>query len=77
MKNKKQMGVQILSAMYCKYKAEIEYHRANIDIYLNTPAGIGEHPDVLAAIDVELDRMAIARGKLDTLVTEWNLEEDI
>jgi len=77
MKNKKQMGVQILSAMYCKYKAEVEYHRANIDIYLNTPAGIGEHPDVLAAIDVELDRMAIARGKLDTLVTEWNLEEDI
>ena len=77
MKSKKEVGVQILTAMYAKYQAEVEYHRANIDIYLNTPAGIGEHSDVLAAIDVELDRMAIARGKLDTLVAEWNLEEEV
>ena len=77
MKSKKELGTQILQALYCKYLGEMEVHRANIDIYLNTPAGIGEHSDVLAAIDVELDRMAIARGKLDTLVTEWNLEEDI
>ena len=76
MKNKKQMGVQILSAMYCKYKAEIEYHRANIDIYLNTPAGIGEHSDILGAIDSELDKMSIIRGKVDTLRSEWDFDED-
>ena len=76
MKNKKQMGVQILSAMYCKYKAEIEYHRANIDIYLNTPAGIGEHPDILGAIDMEVEKMAGVRDKIETLRSEWDFDED-
>ena len=46
MKSKKDLASQILQALYCRYLGEMEIHRANIDIYLNTPAGIGEHPDV-------------------------------
>ena len=76
MKSKKEVGVQILTAMYAKYQAEVEYHRANIDIYLNTPAGIGEHSDILGAIDNELDKMSIIRGKVDTLQNEWDFNED-
>tara|TARA_R100000231_G_C5277808_1_gene150686 strand:- start:172 stop:405 length:234 start_codon:yes stop_codon:yes gene_type:complete len=76
MKSKKQLGNQILQALYCKYLGEMEVHRANIDIYLNTPAGIGEHPDILGAIDSELDKMSIIRGKVDTLQNEWDFDED-
>ena len=76
MKSKKQLGTQILQALYCKYLGEIEVHRANIDIYLNTPAGIGEHSDILGAIDNELDKMSIIRGKVDTLRSEWDFDED-
>tara|TARA_B100000900_G_scaffold334235_1_gene295510 strand:+ start:868 stop:1101 length:234 start_codon:yes stop_codon:yes gene_type:complete len=76
MKSKKELGNQILQALYCKYLGEIEVHRANIDIYLNTPAGIGEHPDILGAIDSELDKMSIIRGKVDTLQNEWDFDED-
>ena len=76
MKSKKQLGNQILQALYCKYLGEMEVHRANIDIYLNTPTGIGEHPDILGAIDSELDKMSIIRGKVDTLQNEWDFDED-
>ena len=76
MKSKKELGNQILQALYCKYLGEMEVHRANIDIYLNTPAGIGEHPDILGAIDSELDKMSIIRGKVDTLQNEWDFDED-
>ena len=76
MKSKKELGAQILQALYCKYLGEMEVHRANIDIYLNTPAGIGEHSDILGAIDNELDKMSIIRGKVDTLRSEWDFDED-
>ena len=76
MKSKKDLGAQILQALYCKYLGEMEVHRANIDIYLNTPAGIGEHSDILGAIDNELDKMSIIRGKVDTLRNEWDFDED-
>ena len=76
MKSKKELGAQILQALYCKYLGEMEVHRANIDIYLNTPAGIGEHSDILGAIDNELDKMSIIRGKVDTLRNEWDFDED-
>jgi hypothetical protein len=36
----------------------IEKHRYNVDVYLNSPVGIGEHPDVLDAIQTELHKMA-------------------
>ena len=67
---------QILQALYCKYLGEMEIHRANIDIYLNTPAGIGEHPNVLGAIDTEVAAMAGVRDKIETLKEEWNIDED-
>ena len=76
MKSKKDLGRQILQALYCKYLGEMEVHRANIDIYLNTPAGIGEHPDVLGAIDMEVAAMAGVSDKIETLKNEWDFGED-
>ena len=76
MKSKKDLGNQILQALYCKYLGEMEVHRANIDIYLSTPAGIGEHPDVLGAIDTEVAAMAGVRDKIDTLRSEWDFDGD-
>ena len=76
MKSKKGLATQILQALYCRYLGEMEIHRANIDIYLNTRAGIGEHPDVLGAIDMEVEKMAGVRDKLETLKEEWNIDED-
>jgi len=38
--------------------------KANIHVYLSNPVGIGEHPDIIAAIDVEVEKMAHAEEKL-------------
>ena len=76
MKSKKDLGRQMLQALYCKYLGEMEMYRANIDIYLNTPAGIGEHPDILGAMDEMVERMAGGRDKIETLRSEWDFDED-
>ena len=61
----------ILRALQAKYEGEKEYHKANIEIYLSNPAGIGEHSDVLEAINVELERMVAADEKIHILVNNW------
>ena len=53
----------IINALRLKYKGIMAEAQANIEIYLENPAGIGEHPEVLAAIDSELHKLAEARDK--------------
>ena len=76
MKSKKDLGRQMLQALYCKYLGEMEMYRANIDIYLSTPAGIGEHPDVLGAVDEMVAAMAGVRDKIEPLRSAWDFDED-
>ena len=65
------MKGRILDALKLKYRGEMEFHRMNIDIYLKNPVGIGEHPDVLGAIDAEVEALAAVTEKLATLITEY------
>ena len=57
----------IVDALRKKYEYEIISARANIDVYLRNPAGIGEHPDIVAAVDTEMEKLADAEDKLKTL----------
>lgn len=61
----------MLRALQVKYQGEKEYHKANIDIYLSNPAGIGEHSDILAAVDAEVEKMVSADEKINLLVSHW------
>ena len=61
----------IIEALKAKYSGEMEYHRMNIDVYLKNPVGIGEHPDILGAIDSEVEKLASVTEKLQTLLTEY------
>jgi len=45
------MKDRLKNALEKKYEGEIAAANANIEIYLKHPVGIGEHPDVIAAID--------------------------
>ena len=49
------MRNEILKALKASSEGNIEKARLNIEIYLKTPVGIGEHPDVLAAIIDQVD----------------------
>ena len=44
-----------------------KYHETNVKIYFQNPVGIGEHPDILGAIEMELEKLAEYKEKLDVL----------
>ena len=52
------MREQLLRAVLAHANGEIAKHKANVEVYLEHPAGIGEHSDITEAIQVELDKIA-------------------
>ena len=63
----------ILEALRKKYESEIASARANIQIYIDNPAGIGEHPDIISAMDIEMEKLTAADEKLQMC---YNLKSD-
>jgi len=59
------MRQQIKQALILGYKGEIARANANIEVYMRDPVGIGEHPDIIAAIDSEIEKAAHAQEKLE------------
>ena len=54
------MRDDILANQITYYNGLIAKHKQNVEIYLNNPVGIGEHPDVMAAIESEINAIAQA-----------------
>ena len=52
------MREKLLNALIAHAKGHIEKHRANVEVYLANPAGIGEHSDIVEAVEKELDEIA-------------------
>ena len=48
-------------------EAEIDLHKANIEVYMRQVVGIGEHSDIVETIQKELDKMATAHDRLEML----------
>ena len=61
---------KLINALSKKYEAEIANAKANVEVYIRNPAGIGEHPDLSAAIDSQIDIIAHAEDKLESLLSE-------
>ena len=45
----------------------IDKAKVNVEVYLHNPVGIGEHPDVLCAIQEQLDIIAHEQERLEVL----------
>jgi len=58
---------QILRALDAEARGSIETARMNVEVYLNNPVGTGEHPNVMAAIQEQLDVIAKHSERLDVL----------
>ncbi len=65
-------GYRMIDALKKMYEAEIAHAQANIKVYLENPAGIGEHPDLVGAVDDQIDKMAHAEDKLEILKKYYN-----
>ena len=61
------MREQLLRAVLAHAQGEIAKHKANVEVYLEHPAGIGEHSDITEAIQVELDKIARYQDQIDVL----------
>jgi len=57
----------LVSAARKHAEAEIEVHKANIEVYMQQVVGIGEHSDIIETIQKELDKMAAATDRLEML----------
>ncbi len=51
-------------------EANVQLHKMNIRTYLVNPAGIGEHSDIMEAIQGELDKIAVHEDRLD-VIDRW------
>tara|TARA_B100001250_G_scaffold100543_1_gene84543 strand:- start:200 stop:403 length:204 start_codon:yes stop_codon:yes gene_type:complete len=61
------MREQIIKALLAHAQGDIAKHRANVEIYLTNPAGIGEHSNVLEAIEQELNMIAKYQDQIDVI----------
>jgi len=61
------MREQILRALIAHAQGDIAKHRANVEVYLEHPAGVGEHTDILESIEKELDTIAKYQDQIDVI----------
>lgn len=47
-----------MKAVVSHAQGHINKHLANIEVYMTNPAGIGEHSDIIEAIEIELEQVA-------------------
>ena len=70
------VGEALLLALELKYEGDIAISKANIEVYMDNAAGIGEHPDVVNAVDSQIEKVAEASEKLDVVRGLLNAREE-
>jgi len=61
------MKSRILEALKLDAEGKIAKAKVNVEVYLHNPVGIGEHPDVLGAIQEQLDIIAHEEERLEVI----------
>ena len=61
------MRREMLEALKALSIGNIKKAKMNIEIYLRSPVGIGEHPDVLGAIQDQFDLIATEEERLSVI----------
>ncbi len=61
------MREQLLKAILAHANGEIQKHKANVEVYLEHPVGIGEHSDITEAIGVELDKISRYHDQIEVI----------
>ena len=61
------MKDQLVKAARMHAEGELERAKTNILVYMNQSVGIGEHSDIVEAIQHELDVMAAASDRIEML----------
>ena len=61
------MRKQLINALLAHAQGDIAKHRANVEVYLTNPVGIGEHSNVVEAIEEEINMIAKYQDQIDVI----------
>lgn len=61
------MREKIISALKSHAQGHIDKHLANVEVYLSNPVGVGEHPDIIEAIEQEIKIVSEYQDQLDII----------
>lgn len=64
----------LIKAFKSHAQGHIDKHLANVEVYLHNAAGVGEHPDIIEAIEMEMEEVAKYHDLLE--MTEKYLENN-
>ena len=67
----------LLDALRKHAEGHIAKHKANVQVYLKNPAGIGEHPDIIDAMEKEILEMAKYQDVIDMIDQHFAEEENL
>jgi len=70
----KTMKQKMLETIMAHADAHIQKHKINIEVYLENAVGVGEHPDIMDAIEKELAEMATYQDQMD-IVERYFLDD--
>ena len=68
---------EILKALKKMYEAEIDIAKATIQVYLDKPAGIGDHPQFAEELDKQLAIIGCACEKIKVIDKYYPDHDDI
>jgi len=61
------MRNKLLEATRKHAEGHVAKHVANVEVYLNQSVGIGEHSDIIEAIELELEHIAKYQDQIEVL----------
>lgn len=67
----------LLQALAKKLEGDLAVAKANILIYKDKSVGIGEHPEIVQAIEAEVEKAAEAADKLSMVNKLLKLDTDV
>ena len=66
-----------IKALLAHANGDMQKHIANVEVYLNNSAGIGEHSNVVEAIEGELDMIAKYHDQIEVIKKYFTKKEVI
>ena len=61
------MREQLIKALLAHAQGDIAKHKANIEVYLANPVGVGEHSNIVEASEGELNMIAKYQDQIDII----------
>ena len=65
----------MVSALLAHAQGDIQKHKMNVEVYLTSPVGIGEHSNVMEAIEEELNMIAKYEDQVSVLKKHFIIKD--